>query len=367
MKKTFKYRIKANKDTFTKTEEVFNLCRILYNLSLEQRRNIWKFYQKSITSNTQKKQLPDLKKAFPEFNKVPSQSLQDVIERVDRAFQGFFRRVKSGEKVGYPRFKGYNRYDSFTLKQAGWRLEGKNLAIPKVGTFKIILHRPIEGNIKTITIRKNSTGKWFVCFSCDNISTKPLLKTGKQIGIDMGCESFLTDSNNRKIGNPLFFKKSQDLLKARQQVLSRKFKGSNRRNRARMLIAKAHEKVLNQRKDFHFKIANQLLKENDILYIEKLKSWKTFRSLNRSMRDVAWFNFFSILKAKAAEAERRIVEVPAKGTSQICSGCGKEVPKNLSIRIHNCPLCHLIIDRDYNSALNILRLGASHQDSVSLS
>jgi len=363
MKKTFKYRIKANKDTLTEAQKVLELCRILYNLCLDQRKNAWKSYQKSISKYDQIKQLPELKNGFPRFNKVPSQTLQDVVERVDKAFLGFFRRIKSGEKPGYPRFKGYNRYDSFTLKQAGWKLKDNKLIISKIGTFKIILHRPLEGTIKTVTIRKTLADKWYVCFSCDNIPAKPLPKTGKVIGVDMGCESFLTDSNGKKIDNPHFFKKSQDILKKRQQELSRKKKGSNRRKKAKILVAKIHEKIFNQRKDFHFKTANQLLKENDVVCIEKLNSWNTWRGLNRSMRDVAWLNFFSILKAKAEEAGRKIVEVPAKGTSQICSRCGKEVPKDLSVRIHNCPFCHLVLDRDYNSALNILRLGASLQDS----
>ena len=365
MKKTFKYRINANKDTLTEADRILDLCRILYNLCLEQRQYTWKSYQKSISKFNQIKQLPDLKKAFPEFNKVPSQTLQDVIERVDKAFQGFFRRIKSGEKPGYPRFKSYNRYDSFTLKQAGWKLEGNKLIISKIGSFKTILHRPIEGTIKTVTLRKSFAGKWFVCFCCDNIHLKLLPETKKQIGIDIGCESFLTDSNGRKITNPRFFKKTQNVLKARQQRLSRKIRGSTRRKKARILVAKIHQKIFNQRKDFHFKIANQLLKENDVVCIERLFNWKTFRNLNRSMRDVAWFGFFNILRFKAEEAGREIIEVPAKGTSQICSRCGKEIPKDLSVRTHSCPFCHLIIDRDHNAALNILRLGARLQESVS--
>jgi putative transposase len=192
------------------------------------------------------------------------------------------------------------------------------------------------------------------------VPIKPLPKTDKAIGIDMGVESFLTDSNNRKIDNPCFFKKSGDILKTRQQRLSRKVKSSHHRNKARVLVAKIHEKIFNQRRDFHFKTANQLLKENDTIYIEKLNSWNAFRNLNRSMRDVAWFNFFSILKAKAEEAGRQIVEVPAKNTSQICSSCGAIVSKGLETRIHNCS-CGLNIDRDFNSALNILRLGQSLQ------
>lgn len=360
MKKTFQYRITANQTTYQKAEKWLSLCRQLYNDCLNERITAYKKNKKSISCYDQIKKLPQLKKAFPEFKQVNSQTLQDVIQRLDKAYQGFFRRIKAKNgKAGFPRFKGQNRYDSFTLKQTGWERNGRYLEIKNIGKFKMFLSRPIEGNIKTITIRKSSTGKWFASFSCDNVPTKPLPKTNKIIGIDMGCESFLTDSNGKKIDNPRFFKKSQDILKARQQKLSRKVKGSNRRSKTKLLVAKIYEKISNQRRDFHFKVANQLLKENDTIYIEKLNSWKTFRGLNRSMRDVSWFQFFNILHFKAEEAGKEVIEVPAQNTSQLCSKCGKEVPKDLSVRIHKCPFCGLKIDRDWNAALNILRLGQS--------
>lgn len=361
MKKSFKYRIYSNKETVQKAEKWLSLCRQLYNNCLNERIIAYKERKENTSQYVQMKNLPYLKKTFPEYKEIGSQTLQDVIQRLDKAYQAFFHRVKNKEKAGFPRFKGQNRYDSFTLKQTGWKVDGKYLTIKNMGKFKIKLSRPIDGTIKTLTISRSRTSKWFVSFSCDNVPAKPLPKTGKTIGIDMGCESFLTESTGRKTDNPRFFKNSQDILKIRQQKLSQKVKGSNRRSKARVLVAKIHEKIFNQRRDFHFKIANQLLKENDTICIEKLNSWKTFRNLNRSMRDVAWFNFFSILKAKAVDAERQIVEVPAKGTSQMCSGCGNEVPKDLSVRIHSCPFCNLVLDRDHNSAINILRAGQALQ------
>jgi len=356
MNKSFKYRIYTNNQTLQNAEKWLSLCRQLYNDCLNERIIVYKERKESISVWQQMKKLPALKKAFPDYKQVGSQTLQDVIQRLDKSYQGFFRIVKTGEKAGFPRFKGVNRYHSFTLKQSGWKIKGKYLIIKNIGKFKIKFSRPIEGVIKTITIRKTSSNKWFVCFSCDNVSQKILPKTGKSIGIDMGCESFLTDSNGNKIDNPKFFKKSQDLLKIRQQRLFNKKRGSNKRNKARILVAKVHEKIFNQRKDFHFKTANRLLKENDTIYIEKLNSWNTWRSLNKSMRDAAWFQFFNILRQKAEEAQRSIIEVPAKNTSQICSACGAIVPKDLSIRIHSCS-CGLTIPRDFNSALNILRAG----------
>jgi len=357
MKKSFKYRIYSNQETVQKAEKWLTLCRQLYNDCLNERIIAYKERRESISAYQQMKKLPYLKKTFPEYKQIGSQVLQDVIQRLDKAYQSFFRRVKNGKKAGFPRFKGFNRYDSFTLKQTGWKLEGRYLVIKNIGKFKIKLSCPIEGAIKTVTIYRSSSGKWFVCFSCVDVSLKSLPKTDKEVGIDMGCESFLTDSYSRNIDNPRFFKKSQDLLKVRQQRLSQKKKGSQRRNKARILVAKAHEKVFNQRRDFHYKVANQLLQDNDVVYIEKMNSWNSHRALNRSMRDVAWFQFFNILKWKAEEAAtRKIIEVPTKNTSQICSNCGKIVPKDLSIRIHQCS-CGLSIDRDYNSALNILRFG----------
>ncbi|GAH16852.1 unnamed protein product, partial [marine sediment metagenome] len=252
------------------------------------------------------------KKFFPEFKEVPSQTLQEVVERVDKAFQNFFRKVKRGEKPGYPRFKSFNRYHSFTLKQAGWKLACKELRINKIGSFKLFLSRPIEGEIKTVTIRKTLSNRWYVTFSCDKVASKPLPKTSESIGIDVGCLSFLTTSTGEKINNPRFFQRAQNILTKRQRAVSHRKKGSKRRTKAKILLAKAHEKVFNQRRDFHFKIARKILLAYDTIYIENMNHFKSYRVLNRSMRDVAWFNFFNILLFKAEEAEKEVVKVPAR-------------------------------------------------------
>lgn len=362
MIKSFQYRIYSNNQTLQRADNWLGLCQRLYNIALEQRISLYRQDKTFISLYSQINQLPELRSHFPEYHKVGSQVLEDVLKRLDKAYRGFFRRVKiKDSKVGFPRFKGRNRYDSFTLRQSGWKMEGKYLTIKNVGRFKIRLSRPIEGEIKTITIRRSSTNKWFVTFSCDNVPAKPLPLTGKTIGIDVGCESFLTTSNGDKIANPRFFKKSQDVLKMRNQRLSRREKFSNRSTKSRILVAKAHEKVRNQRRDFHFKNANKLIKENDFIFIEKMKSWGTHRSLNRSMRDVAWFEFFNILRFKAVEAGKEVIGIPAKDTSQLCSQCGVRVPKDLSVRVHSCNHCGLTIDRDHNAALNIYRAGQALQ------
>ena len=167
MKKTYKYRLLGNKPTFDKAGEWITLCQRLYNAALEQRINIYRQRKETISCYNQINQLPELRAVFPEYQEVGSQVLQDVIERLDKAYKAFFRRVKnSGGKAGFPRFRNRDRYDSFTLKQTGWKLDGKYLTIRNVGRFKLRLSRPIEGNIKTVTIHRAHNGHWYVCFSC---------------------------------------------------------------------------------------------------------------------------------------------------------------------------------------------------------
>ena len=233
-----------------------------------------------------------------------------------------------------------------------------------IGIFKLKLSReiPKEAKIKTVTIKRSQTNKWLVSFSCDNVPQNILPKSDDVIAFDVGCEKFITDSNGLKIENPRFINKSQDKIKKIQRKLSNQVKGSNRRNKTKIQLCKAFEKVTNQRKNFHYHVANHYVKHYDVIIHEDLKFWKAdWKSLNRSMRDVSWFNFFNILAFKAASAGRQIIRVNPKNTSQMCSQCGNIVKKELSVRVHNCPHCNLEIDRDYNACLNLLRLDSSLQ------
>ncbi len=257
MRRAYKYRLLGNRATFDRVNSWLELCRNLYNVALEERIAIYRQDRASISCYSQIKELPELKVAFPEYGDVGSQVLQDVIERLDRAYKAFFRRARNGKgKAGFPRFKGKDRYDSFTLKQAGWKLEGKYLSIRNVGRFKLRLSRSIEGDIKTVTIRREATGKWYACFSCDKVLEKILPESGKIIGIDVGIKSFLVDSEGNRVENPQYFRQSEGLLIRRQRTLCRRVKGSCGRRKARLLVAKAHEKVHNQRQDFLHKVAN---------------------------------------------------------------------------------------------------------------
>lgn len=359
MRKTFQYRAIINKETEERCNQWLETCRILYNLALDQRISIYRQFGKSISYFTQQTQLPELKKEFTEFKAVGSQVLQDVLQRLNRAFDAFFRRLKSKEKAGFPRFKGRDRYDSFTLKQAGWKLEGRYLYIAGVGRFKLFLSRPTEGDIKTVTIRRTSSSKWFVCFSCDNVPCKEMPEAIAEVGIDVGIKVFLTDSTGHSIANPKFFRQSEKVLRRRQRSLARKRRGSQRRVKARILVANIHEKITNQRKDFLHKTANFYIKSYKTICVEALniKGMVKNRCLSKSIADTSWGIFFEYLSYKAAYAGREIIKVNPRNTSQNCSRCGEKVPKKLSVRTHACPFCGLVMDRDQNAAINIEVLG----------
>ena len=374
VRRTFKYKAKVSKSVMIKAEKVLELCRTLYNLALEQRIINYRQFGKSLSYYGQAKELPTLKEQFPEFKEIPAQTAQEVLQRLDRVYKSFFRRAKSGDIPGFPRFKSRNRYSSFTLTQAGWKLEGRRLTLTNIGTFKLFLSRPIQGRIKTITIKRSKSGAWFVFFSCDDVPKKVFPPATKEVGIDVGLKFFAVDSDGLVTKNPRFFKKTQDLLAQKQRELSSKQLGSNNSAKARVLVAKAYEKVSNQRMDFLHKLANYYVARYARIYIEDLCIQKMLEGgttpINRSINDASWGLFFNLLSYKAEEAGRIIGRINPYKTTQKCSQCGKLVPKSLSDRVHHCPFCGFTAGRDFNASLNILRSGqdlAGVFDSVRIS
>ena len=367
MRRMFKYRLLGNQLVFHKATEWLELCRNLYNTALEQCIAIYCQNKGSISCYDQMKQLRELKIALPEYKGVGSQVLYDVLKRLDRAYQAFFRRIKNGNnKAGFPRFKGRDRYDSFTLEQCGWKLDGKYLYIARVGRFKIRLSRPIEGNIKTITIRRTRTNKWYAYFSCDNVPERKLKKSETMVGIDVGIKSFCVDSDGNKVSPPLYLRQAEAILRRKQRRLSRRVKGSNGRREARLQVAKLHEKIANQRYDFLHKLANHYIANYGVIFIEDLNisGMVQNKHLSKSISDSSWGEFFRLLSYKAEEAGRLVIKVPPHNTSQICSSCGEKVAKSLAVRIHRCPYCGLVLDRDENAARNILQAGQTCRAST---
>jgi len=360
MRKSFKYRIYPTKSQRSRMERTLDLCRWVYNQTLAYRKNAWEQDNKSVSKFDTYNKLPAWKVEKPELAEVHSQVLQNVQERVDLAFKAFFRRVKLGEKPGYPRFKGRGWYDSFTFPQSGFKLVSGKLRLSKIGDIKIKLHRPIEGKIKRLTIRRTSTGKWFACFSVEiDDPPKPPWKDGSMVGIDVGLESFATLSNGEKIDNPRFFRSEEKALAKAQKRLSKCEKGTPERRKALKVVQRIHERIANRRYDFAHQISNQLVSKYGLIAFEDLSITNMLKNHNlaKSISDAAWRMLVTITSYKAESAGSIVVLVDPRNTSQLCSRCGLKVNKSLSDRVHECPQCGLVMDRDENAAINILRLG----------
>jgi putative transposase len=369
VRKTFKYKLKPTPQQEQAMALVLRRCRELYNAALQERRDAWGKCGVSITAAGQSAQLPAVKEVRPEYHDIHSQVLQDVLTRLDKAFQAFFRRVKAGETPGYPRFQGAARYTSFTYKQFGngATLDTGFLVLSKIGRIALRWSRPIEGTPKTVTISREADG-YYVCFSCADVPVQPLPPTGQETGIDVGVASFATLSNGTPIFNPRWYRKAERRLKTAHRCVSRRKKGSHRRRKAVTLLAKAHLKVQRQRQDFHHKEALKLIQQHDTIYLEDVQVANLVRNhrLAKSISDASWAQLRAILEAKAAYAGRRVVAVPPAYTSQDGSGCGERVRKSLSIRTHVCPNpdCGLVLDRDENAARNIERAGQALRGAV---
>ncbi|MCG8350491.1 MAG: transposase, partial [Chloroflexales bacterium] len=356
---TFVYKLRLTSAQEACLIETVETCRHLYNHALAERKTAWEARGESIGFARQCANLPALKRESPYLPRVHAQVLQDVLHRLDRAFQAFFRRVKAGEKPGYPRFKGKGWYDSFTYPQwgNGVKLDGGRLILSKIGAPRLHKDRPLAGTPKTCTIVRKADG-WYASIACA-VAPAPLPPTGKAVGVDVGLESFVTLSNGTLIANPRYYRAAERKLKQAQRRLSRRVKGSNRRRKARELLAKAHLKVKRARQDFAHKTARALVNDYDHIVVEKLNIRGMVRNhpLAKSIADAGWGLFLRILIAKAASAGRVVVEVNPAGTSQVCAQCGEVVPKRLAVRWHSCPYCSCALHRDHNAALNILKKG----------
>jgi putative transposase len=369
VRKSFTYKLKPTPEQEQALAFVLRRCRELYNAALQERRDAWHQCGVSVTAAGQSAQLPAVKEVRPEYHDIHSQVLQDVLTRLDRAFQAFFRRVKAGETPGYPRFQGASRYNSFTYKQFGngAALDNGFLVLSKIGRIALRWSRPLEGTPKTVTVSREADG-YYVCFSCAEVPTQPLPATGQVTGIDVGLKVFLVTAQGVAFENPRHFRKAERRLKTAQRRVSRRKKGSHRRRKAVTLLAKAHQDVQRQRRDFHHKTALALVARNDTIYLEDLQVANMVRNhrLAKSISDASWAQFRTILEAKAAYAGRRVVAVPPAYTSQDCSGCREHVQKSLSVRTHICPNpdCGLVLDRDENAARNIKRAGQALRGAV---
>ena len=358
MQRAYRYRIYPSRAQITILERTLGICAELYNAALQERRGAWRIARKSVVYKDQQNQLPEIKAIRPELGMVHSQILQDVLRRLDKAFDAFFRRVKAGEKAGFPRFRSCSRYDSFTFSQSGFSIASGKLKLSKIGMVKIKLHRPIEGKIKTLTITRTSTGKWFACFAVE-VKHKALPQSSDAVGIDMGLKSFATLSTGEAIDNPKFFRLEEKRLAKAQKKLSAATKGSPERTKRRKVVAHIHERITNKRRDFAHQESRKLVNRFSIIIFENLNIRGMLKNhrLAKSISDAAWNQLVNYTQYKAENAGRKCIQVNPRNTSKACSSCGELVEKDLSVRVHDCPNCGLVLDRDHNAAMNILTLG----------
>src|SRR5262245_45644790 len=351
--KAYKYKLKTSAKIIDVFESWLALLCELYNADLQERRDSYLINHLSINYKAQANQAPEIKKDRPEFARIHSQVIQNVLKRVEFAFDNFFRRAKEGQKPGFPRFRSRSRYDSFTYPQSGFSLKGRKLHLSKIGKVDLHLSRPIEGEIKTCTIKREADG-WYVIFAVEEPKKEVAVAPKESVGVDVGIESFatLSDDEAAPIENPRYFRRAERDLKKAQRRVSRRVKGSKRRKRAVRLLQKKHLKVKRQRRDFHFKEARKLVGQYQSIKVEDLNIQGMVKNhhLAKSISDAGWGQFIMIIIFKAEEAGRTVIKVNPSYTSQECSRCGNRNRITLATRIYRCTQCGLVIHRDRNGA-----------------
>ncbi|TZE80721.1 RNA-guided endonuclease InsQ/TnpB family protein [Calorimonas adulescens] len=350
------FLIELTKEQEEKLFYTLYLCRKLYNYSLDQRIKHYKEKGKGLTYREQQNMLPQYKKEHPEYKMVQSQILQDVLRRLDRAYKNFFEK-----RAKYPKFKDKYHYTSITLPQCEEKRNfGKKgyVYIKNIGYIRIIAHREFDpSKVKAVNIKYHA-GKWYINLSVEIEEEKKVTIGEKAIGIDKGINAIAATSDGELYSNPKWLQKAEKNLKRLQRQLSRKKKGSNNREKQKRRLAKLHEKVANQRKDYLHKISYNIVKNNDIICIEDLqvKNMMKNHKLAKSIANVGWGTLDTFLEYKAERSGKIFIKVNPAYTTQRCSRCGKIVEKDLSVRVHKCE-CGLEIDRDINAAINILHEG----------
>jgi putative transposase len=363
MRLTYKYRLYPTSAQRSTLRQTLAACRWVYNQVLATRKTAWEERGARVSRYDTIKMLPGWKADHPWLKGTHSQVLQEVCARVDLAFQHFFRRVKAGETPGYPRFKGRGWYKSFTYPQSGFGItaEGK-LHLAKIGDVKIQLHRPLVGDVKTLTLKRDALGNWWACFAVD-VAPDPLPSTPERVGVDVGLATFAVLSTGEPVANPRFFRRDERALARAQRKLATCAKGTPEYRKRQRVVPHIHQRIANRRQDFAHQLSHRLVDAFQIIAFEDLDipamQDGTFRGMNKSIGDAAWGQLRQFTRYKAERAGRAWVAVEPRGTSQTCSGCGEVVRKTLSERVHACPHCGLVLDRDHNAALNILARGLS--------
>ena len=378
--RTFRFRIYPSKRQIGILNSTLNLCRELYNAMLEQRIYAYRSGRR-VNYRSQQDEIPGIKNAFPEYRSIHSLVVQDIARRLDKAYDNFFRRVrekKQGKRAsaGFPRFKSRDRYNSITYTQSGFRLlDNGHVWLSRIGELRVFMHRSVTGDIRTISIKRDSVGDWFITIICDHEkgsehdswedqgNEQPHANSPgftNPIGIDLGLKALITTSDGMQMEPPHFLMKSEKKLKKAQRNLSRKQKGSGKRRKAKTRVAKIHRKTARQRDDFSHKLSRNLVENHDLIALEGLNiaGMVKNRHLAKSIGDASWNRIIQYTMYKAESAGAVVVLVDPRHTSQKCSKCGSiKDDLKLSDRIYHCDICEHTMDRDLNAAINIRNMG----------
>jgi putative transposase len=384
VRRAYKFRLRPTARQHVALGQCLASHRELYNAALQERRDAWRLRGTGITYGDQSAQLKEIRAVRPDVAVWSFSSQQATLRRLNRAFAGFYRRVKAGEAPGYPRFKSAHRFDSVAWPKDGdgcrWQPDTRKIYLQGIGHVKVTVHRQVHGKVKTIQVCRDGR-RWTLVLSCDEVPTRPLEPTRAAVGIDLGIASFAATSDGQHVPNPGWGRVAAARLATAQQVLARKQRGSKNRRNARETVAARHRKLANQRRNFHHHTARALVADHDLLVVEDLKIRNLVRrpaprpdpdhpggflangaaaktGLHRSIHDAGWAQFVSILRAKAEEAGRVVIDVDARHTSDRCGACGHTARENRATQaVFSCRGCGHTVNADEHAARNILRAG----------
>jgi putative transposase len=384
VRRAYKFRLRPTAGQHVRLAACLDSHRELYNAALQERREAWRMCRRGVSYRAQSAQLKHIRAERADAAVWSFSSQQATLRRLNRAFAGFFRRVRAGQTPGYPRFKSRDRFDSVEWPKDGdgcrWKPETSRVYLQGVGDVKVTVHRAVQGRVKTVQLRRQGR-RWFVVLSCDEIPTKELAQTGNVAGIDVGVADFVVTSDGTHIDNPRWARTASTQLEAAQRRLAAKQPGSNNRLAAKETVAARHRKIADQRRDWHHKKARQLVETYDTLLVEDLEIRNMVRrakprpdpdnpgvfltngqaaksGLSRSIHDAGWGAFVGILKAKAEEAGRRVIDTDPRHTSDRCEHCGHTAKENrVSQQLFVCESCGHAAQADEHAARNILRAG----------
>lgn len=360
MKIACKFRIYPNKIQEAQLDLTLEMCRRLWNTALADRKNTWEQYGISTSYEDQAAILTNEKQIYPELYSVHAHVLQDVLRRLKKGLDNFFRRVHEGAtKKGYPRFKKQGQYKSFTYPESGFKIEGSRLTLSKItGSIRVFKHREIEGKIKTCTLKRDKTHKWFVIFVTEQ-DAPVKVEPKSAIGVDLGILHAAVTSDGQYFDYPRYYVQAEKQNRAAEKSLHRKKKGSQNRKKAQTKLARIGKRVTNLRDEFLHQVSRKIVDLADVVVFEDLRIQNMLKNHNlaKHIQDVSWGKLMRFTLSKAERAGKSVVLVNPNGTSQRCSCCGRVVPKILKDRVHICPRCGLNICRDLNSSIEIRTLG----------